>query len=352
MTLPPLAFEPLLKHRAWGGRLLSSYGKELPDEGSIGESWEIADLPDSIPDGCSRVAEGPFEGRSLRDLLETHRSELLGRAVPGPDGGFPLLIKLLDARENLSVQLHPSAEYARAHPEAALKTEAWIVLAAEPGARVYVGLNDTVDAARFREAIETGAFLDILQTADVSPGDAIFLESGLCHALGEGILVAEVQTPSDTTFRTWDWNRNDPARPLHIEPACASVRLGANQRTAWPRITRSSEATTLTTDALRTRRLIRCDFFEIDQLDLPETSDPNATMDFEQPSGGIPLVVMCTGGSGTIESAGETLELFTGRSVLIPASCALSKISLHVRDNEKPSLLRVRPTDVLDNSLA
>jgi mannose-6-phosphate isomerase len=272
--------------------------------------------------------------------------------MPGPDGGFPLLIKLLDARENLSVQLHPSAEYAQAHPGAALKTEAWIILAAQPGAKVYVGLDDAVDAARFREAIETGAFLDILQTAEVSPGDAIFLESGLCHALGEGLLVAEVQTPSDTTFRTWDWNRNDPARPLHIEPACASVRLGAAQKTTWPRITRGSEATTLTTDALRTRRLIRCDYFEIDQLDVPERSGPNATMSFEQPSAGLPLVVLCTGGSGTIESGGETLELFTGRSVLIPASCDVSNITLHVRDNEKPSLLRVRPADVLDNSLA
>ena len=352
MTLPPLAFVPLLKHRAWGGRLLESYGKELPKEALIGESWEIADLPESITDGCSRVAEGPFEGQSLRTLAGTHRHELLGRAAPGPDGGFPLLIKFLDARENLSVQLHPSERYAREHPEAALKTEAWIVLAAEPGAKVYVGLHDDVDETRFREAIEAGSFLDILETAEVSPGDAIFLESGLCHALGEGILVAEVQTPSDTTFRTWDWNRDDPARPLHIEPACESVRLGEAQKTRWPRITKGSDARTLATETVKTSRLIRCEFFEIDHLERSATLAPDAPLDFEQPTGGSPLVLICTGGSGVIEGAGESLELFPGRSVLIPASCDVSKIRLQVRDNEKPSLLRVRPADVLDNTLA
>ncbi len=352
MALPPLAFEPLLKRRAWGGRLLASYGKKLPLDLPIGESWEIADLPESIPNGSSRVEEGPFKGRRLSELLETHREDLLGHAAPGPDGSFPLLIKLLDARENLSVQLHPSAEYAAAHPDAALKTEAWIVLAAEPGARVYVGLKDTVDADGFRKAIETGSFLDILETSDVSRGDAIFLESGLCHALGEGILVAEVQTPSDTTFRTWDWNRDDPERPLHIEPACASVRLGDHQKTSWPKITRSSEARTVTTDSVRTKRLIRCDFFEIDQLDLPEDVDDGTSLSLDQPSGGIPLVIMCTGGSGVLEAGSDSLELFPGRSVLIPASCEVSKIRFNVRDNEKPSLLRVRPADVLDNTLA
>ena len=130
------------------------------------------------------------------------------------------------------------------------------------------------------------------------------------------------------------------------------MRLGEAQKTGWPRITRASEARTLATETVKTSRLVRCDFFEIDHLERPETLPSDEPLAFEQPTAGIPLVFICTGGSGMIEGAGESLELFPGRSVLIPASCDVSKIRLQVRDNEKPTLLRVRPADVLDNTLA
>ena len=134
MSFPPLTFAPILKERAWGGAGLLTFGKPVAEGVPTGESWELADLPSSIPDGRSTVTGGRFDGRTLRSLIDEDPEGMLGRAAPGPDGGFPLLVKLLDARENLSVQLHPSAAYAQQHSESHLKTEAWVVLAAEEGA--------------------------------------------------------------------------------------------------------------------------------------------------------------------------------------------------------------------------
>ncbi|MEC8734817.1 MAG: type I phosphomannose isomerase catalytic subunit, partial [Planctomycetota bacterium] len=232
-----LAFEPILKQRAWGGDRLAAFGKRVPEGQRIGESWEVADLPGAGNPDCWVVAEGPDAGRSLRSLIEEDPASILGRAEPGPDGGFPLLIKLLDARENLSVQLHPSAEYAANHGDSFLKTEAWVVLEAEPGSRAYVGLDPSLDREGFDRAIESGGFMDVMIERSLEPGDCLFLESGLCHALGAGTVVAEVQTPSDTTFRVWDWNRNDPERALHLEQARESRRRGAAPRPHGPVLT-------------------------------------------------------------------------------------------------------------------
>jgi mannose-6-phosphate isomerase len=147
--LPPLAFHPVLKERAWGSARFCAFGKPLSSGARIGESWEIADLPDSIPGGQSIVAGGRFDGMTLRELISAQRDGVLGVTTPGPDGAFPLLVKYLDAAENLSVQVHPSAAYARAHPDARVKTEAWVVVEAEPGARLYRGFRPSVGRGRF-----------------------------------------------------------------------------------------------------------------------------------------------------------------------------------------------------------
>ena len=179
MSLPPLTFEPILKPRAWGGEALRTFGKRLAEDTPTGESWELADLPDSIPEGRSIISGGPLAGRTLRSLIESDPREVLGRAEPGPDGGFPLLVKILDARDNLSVQLHPSAEYAARHPETFLKTEAWVILDAEPGAMIYAGVREDIDRKGFARALETGEVRSILLAETVRPGDCVFLESGL-----------------------------------------------------------------------------------------------------------------------------------------------------------------------------
>jgi hypothetical protein len=151
----------------------------------------VADLAPPVADGVSHVADGPFRGDSLNRLIGQHRAAMLGRARVNGDR-FPLLVKYLDAAENLSVQVHPTAAYAASHPGAHLKTEAWLVLHAEPGAAIYRGVHEHVSPERFRRAIDEGTVVELLQREAVSAGDCIPLESGLCHALGTGVLVAEV----------------------------------------------------------------------------------------------------------------------------------------------------------------
>lgn len=341
-----LAFEPILKQRAWGGDRLAAFGKRVPEGQRIGESWEVADLPGAGNPDCSVVAEGPDAGRSLRSLIEEDPASILGRAEPGPDGGFPLLIKLLDARENLSVQLHPSAEYAANHGDSFLKTEAWVVLEAEPGSRAYVGLDPSLDREGFDRAIESGGFMDVMIERSLEPGDCLFLESGLCHALGAGTVVAEVQTPSDTTFRVWDWNRNDPERALHLEQARESIRLGEAQRTDWPVMTRRADARGTESGGLRRRRLVECDRFLIEQLDSGE--DPGPTSEFTFPGNGMPHVLLCSSGEGTVvDPEGNVMRFYPGRTILMPAALQEVTFRMRVLDNARWSILHAMPPDPL-----
>jgi mannose-6-phosphate isomerase len=350
MHFPPLTFKPILKPRAWGGDGLHQFGKTLVPDTPTGESWEVADLPETIEDGRSVVSGGPCDGRTLRSLIEEDPTGMLGRAMPGPDGGFPLLIKILDARDNLSVQLHPSAAYADTHADAFLKTEAWIILAAEEGARVYAGIEEDVDRAQFETALASGDVQDLLVATEVAAGDCVFLESGLCHALGAGIVAAEIQTPSDTTFRVWDWNRNDPDRVLHVEQALECVRLGSAQRSAWPRVLPARDVRRVSHDGIEVGTLVDCDRFRIERFETtPDGADLQA---FDIPTNGIPHVFMTTSGMASISSGGETIELPRGTTGVLPAGAGQARITLEVRDNQPPSLLHATPPDPLLQSLA
>ena len=350
MSLPPLTFTPILKPRAWGGRMLRSLGKELPDDGAFGESWEIADLPTSIPDGRSIVSEGPYTGQSLHAIIEADPQAILGRAQPGPGGGLPLLVKLLDARENLSVQLHPSPEYAQVNPEAYLKTEAWVVLAADEGATAYVGLHEHVDRTAFEQALKSGQMEPLLVKMPVQAGDCIYLESGLCHALGAGILTAEIQMPSDTTFRVWDWNRDDPDRPLHIREAVESIRLGPDQKTSWPTMTHQQDARTTSSSGVDLTLLVRSPSFTIERF--APSRDANETVSFPFPTNGMPHVFLTAEGEALIEANGESVLLPMGKSLLLPAGAEQAKVHLKVRNNTRASLIHAVPPDPLDNVFA
>ncbi|MEL6497002.1 MAG: type I phosphomannose isomerase catalytic subunit [Planctomycetota bacterium] len=221
----PLLLEPILLEKVWGGRRLERFGKALPAGVMIGESWEVADLAATSASGAgggarrSIVANGPLADAAIGDALR-----MLGDPTANAEGGFPLLVKLLDAREDLSVQVHPSPGYAASHPEAHLKTECWYVLDAEEGSLIYKGVRPGVTAAEFRAAIENGSVADLLESVPAVVGEMHELPSGTVHALGAGVLVAEVQTPSDTTFRVFDWGRTD--RELHIEQAMACIDFG------------------------------------------------------------------------------------------------------------------------------
>ncbi len=230
--LYPLRFEPRLVPKMWGGNRLASLGKPVKANEPTGESWELFDFPPGVVQDdqwiSAAVADGPLKGRLLHDLMadDAMRRRILGHVPPvntphGPQ--FPLLVKFLDAREDLSVQVHPTQAYADAHDGAHLKNEAWTVLATEPNARLLKGLKSGVTREAFEQAIHEGTVEDLIVSLPSKVGETHYLPSGTVHALGAGMLVAEVQTPSDTTYRVYDFQRKDPKtgqeRELHVEQA-------------------------------------------------------------------------------------------------------------------------------------
>jgi mannose-6-phosphate isomerase len=302
----PLTFEPILKEKVWGGRNLAALGKNLPNGALVGESWELADLPAAVAEGRSVVAEGPMAGRTLRQVIASSPEAIMGGAKLTEEGGFPLLVKFLDARENLSVQVHPDADYAREHPDTHLKSEAWFVVKADPGSVIYKGVRPDITRDVFARHIETGEVADDLVTVPVEPGDCHYLPSGTCHALGAGIVVAEIQTPSDTTFRVYDWGRQ--GRELHVQQALECITFGE------PTVETQS-GLPIEVGGARTTRLAKTDFFAIERIDaLSETTFPLVTS-------GMPEVWMVIQGSGSIDSgSGPDLTLTRGTTILIPAA--------------------------------
>jgi mannose-6-phosphate isomerase len=320
--LPPLRFTPIPKARPWGASRLAALGKGGVGGATIGESWEVADLPDAISDGQSTVDGGPLAGMTLRALREANRRALLGIATPAPDGAFPLLVKYLDAADNLSLQVHPDAAYAAKHPDAHLKTEAWIIVACEPGARVYRGIRLGTTHDEFAAALAAGRALEHIESYPVAPGDCIYLPSGVCHALGAGILAAEVQTPSDTTFRVWDWDRHDPKRPLHLEQAWQCLKFGRAQDDGTPGFTPCASALSHEAAGIVTRRLCRSRFFSIELLD--------ATRDARIPVAetGIPEVWMTLGGACRWTTSSGALDAPAGATVLRPAHVEPGEVTI------------------------
>jgi mannose-6-phosphate isomerase len=219
----PVVFEPLFMERVWGGRRLESlYGKRLPSAALIGESWEIVDRREAQ----SVVHEGPLRGRTLHQLWRKHREAIFGNVPEAPR--FPILAKLLDAQENLSLQVHPPASIAKKLGGES-KSELWYVADAAPKARLYAGVKKGSTQAAFARALEQGNVEKHLHPIDVTAGDAIFLPSGRLHALGGGNLIVEIQENSDTTYRVYDWNRvkkGRAPREMHIAQAMQCIDFG------------------------------------------------------------------------------------------------------------------------------
>ncbi len=306
MGLYPLTFLPVFKERIWGGRRLeSTYGKTLPPGAPIGESWDIPDRPE----GVSVIANGPLAGRDLRWLMTHHGSEVLGRA-PSSGERFPWLIKLLDAREDLSLQVHPPAHRAvelRGEP----KTEMWYFAKADPGARIYVGLRRGITPDEFGRKLEQGTVAECFHVHETHPGDVMFVPSGRVHALGGGNLVFEIQQNSDTTYRVFDWNRvglDGKPRELHIAPSLASIDFDDVE----PAMVASAlEAR----DGSEWRPLVRNPLFEIDEWALPAGASSNAGW-----TPGSLTVIGMVSGSLTVESENITANVPAGGFTLLPAA--------------------------------
>jgi mannose-6-phosphate isomerase len=225
----PLHLDPLLIEKPWGGRRLAALGRRLPDGVPVGESWDVADLDPAatpVPDPASRVSHGPLAGRTLADVIASDAGALLGSARPTDSGRFPLLVKHLDARQHLSVQVHPPAAVVPRYPGSRLKTESWVVVAAEPGAELFLGVVDGVEPDDLGKAAGTPDLVPMLRPVPARVGDVHHLPAGLLHALGAGVLVAEPQTPSDTTFRLYDWTQEYGRAPraLHLDESLACLR--------------------------------------------------------------------------------------------------------------------------------
>jgi mannose-6-phosphate isomerase len=319
MSLYPLKFKPRFVEKMWGGRKIETVlGKPLPPGKLIGESWELYDFPpgavDESPDWLSsEIANGPLAGRTLHWLMGERRDELLGDVKPcPPHAQFPILIKFLDAREDLSVQVHPDCEYAKRYPEACVKNEAWYVLQSDPGARILKGLRKGTSRDDFWRAIKSGTVEQHVNTVRVKPGASYYLPSGTVHALGAGTLVAEVQTPSDTTFRVYDFNRVDPStgkpRMLHLEQALECIDFDGR---AEPEQPRSHVAGLFTTVS----RLVTAEQFKLEKVRMTEGVEEAVPYD-------QPVVWIVLEGQAEVRVAGvkEPTRFEPGETVLLPAS--------------------------------
>lgn len=221
--LYPFKFTSIYKEKLWGGRNLEKVlQKELPDSILVGESWELCGNKEET----SIVCNGSFKGKSILELLNEYPSEILGTKNVNYSKSFPLLIKFIDANDKLSVQVHPDDEYAKKNNEEFGKTEMWYIVDAKPGAKLVFGLKDEVDQNTFKEAIVDKKIEETLKEIEVCPGDVVYIPAGIVHAIGEGIVLAEIQQNSNTTYRVYDWGRvglDGKPRQLHIHQALETV---------------------------------------------------------------------------------------------------------------------------------
>ncbi|MBW8042391.1 MAG: class I mannose-6-phosphate isomerase [Planctomycetes bacterium] len=296
MRLYPLKFHPILKQRIWGGQRLREFGKEIPSGEKIGESWELADLPDDK----SVISNGELAGKTLSQAIGNYPKEITGdENFSGP---FPLLIKLLDAQDILSVQVHPDEQTCERMEKGEPKTECWYIISAAPGAVIYKGLKKGVSKDKFAESIKNGSVSELLEKIPVEAGQCHFLPAGTAHSIGAGLLIAEIQTPSDTTYRVFDFDRVDDrgkSRQLHIEEALESIHFDA-----------SGDNLSVTTIG----RLVDCEYFKIDKGHQSENCELLLS------AGKMKTLIILTGSGTIISSEQDSVEFRAGDCLLVPAA--------------------------------
>lgn len=298
----PFLFDNVYQHYLWGGdRIIKAYGRSAPD-GIYAESWEVSDRPE----GMSVVRNGPLAGRTLAELMAQHAPQILGQRCRGDR--FPLLIKLLDARETLSVQVHPDDASAAAHGGEA-KTEMWYVLEADAGACVYAGFKPHVNEAVFRQALAKGGVPDLLNVLPVRKGDAVFMPGGRVHAIGAGCMMLEVQQNSNTTCRLFDWDRkgsDGQPRELHVEEGLRLIHWQDRESAAVsPRLIGRMEQNEIW-------EVLNCPHFRMERLWVREIW-PSAH------DGQSFQVLFCAEGCVRLDWERGHLEMPGGTTCLIPA---------------------------------
>ncbi|MGB2622261.1 MAG: type I phosphomannose isomerase catalytic subunit [Candidatus Acidiferrum sp.] len=321
--LYPLRFEPIYQYRLWGGRRLADLlSAPLPGDGPIGEAWVLSDRKDHP----SLVANGLLKGQTISQLLKQFREQLMGRLAER-FRHFPLLLKFLDVREMLSVQVHPSDAQTNLLPAGETgKTEAWVVLEAEPKCCIYAGLKPGKTADDLRQSLKDKTISDNLASFTPKPGDGVFLPAGTVHSLGDGVVVFEVQENSDVTFRLYDWDHIDAKtgrqRPLQVDQALASINFAD---VASGLVTPDVEATT----PVERERVFHCEHFWLWRM--------RGHAPFTVGAAGVPRVLVCIEGSGQVGRGAATYAVEKGDVVLLPAvvgACAF-------RPNGEVNLLEV-----------
>jgi len=306
--LYPLKFKPVYKDYIWGGRGLENLGKILP-AGIVAESWEIS----SHPDGESKVLNGEYEDMSIHELTKILGKDIVGLALPKKDlEKFPLLIKLIDANDKLSVQVHPRDEYAKVHENGELgKNEMWYIVSAKPGAKIVYGVSKGVTKETFNAAVKANKIETCLNYLEVFKGDTINIPAGMLHAIGEGIIIAEIQQNSNTTYRVFDYNRTDAKgnlRPLHIEKALdvidfSNCNINSIQKGIRVKLEQNS-----TKDYLLANEYFSVEKYSIDGIIK------------EQADGSRFYTYTCLKGEGEIVYSGGSVKIAMGESILIPAA--------------------------------
>jgi mannose-6-phosphate isomerase len=327
-AMHPLPLTPIYRRYLWGGRRFSALlGRPLPPGDDYAESWELVDRGSDQ----SVVAAGPLAGATLGDLVRHRGGELLGRHAPR--AAFPLLFKFLDACRDLSVQVHPDDDRAaRLVPPDLGKTEAWYVMDAAAGSRIYAGLQAGVDRATLATAARAGRWAEVLHSFEPQVGDCVFIPAGTVHALGAGLVIAEIQQSSDVTYRLYDWDRRGAdgrPRPLHVEAGLEAVtRFGPVSP-----VRSSGRDATMPTADVASRRLVSCDFFELDEIRPADAWQVGG-------DGRCHFLAVLSGELG-LEETWRLPNLGRGTCALLPASIGRQTVSPTAVDRGAARLLHV-----------
>ncbi|MES2853490.1 MAG: type I phosphomannose isomerase catalytic subunit [Bacteroidota bacterium] len=317
MKFYPLQFEPILKERIWGGEKLKTLLNKPITSTITGESWELSTVEGDI----SVVANGEWKGKSLTEIINDSPDEILGTEVHARFGKqFPLLFKYLDAREDLSIQVHPNDELAKKRHNSFGKTEMWYIMQADDDARIIVGFKEKSNASEYLENLENKTLLSILDDVKVKSGDVFFLETGTVHAIGAGLVVAEIQQTSDITYRLYDFDRvdaNGNTRELHVDLALDAIN--------YNKVETKKEYTKNINDS---NEIVDCPYFTTNFIPLDGEISVSK-------SGKTFTVYMCTEGTFELEYNNSKLQYKKGDTVLIPA--ALNAFIL----NGKASILEI-----------
>lgn len=306
-----LRFEPILKEKIWGGEKLMSLLHKSSEQKNVGESWEISDVEEEV----SIVSNGELKGTSLQELLKVYTTDLLGKSVYQKFGEkFPLLIKFIDAKEALSIQLHPNDELAKKRHNSFGKTEMWYVMQGDEGANLIVGFKKNVDANIYKHHLQHKSLLEILNVDQVSEGDVYFIPTGRVHAIGAGVLLAEIQQTSDITYRIYDWDRQDTEgnyRELHTEEAIDAIDYKA----------KSSYRTTYSKETNTATEVVSCPYFTTNILPV------EGTLELNHKNKDSFVIYMCVKGSVTFTYTSQEEQLQMGETILIPACMKDIKIT-------------------------